>query len=126
MKRLGLLLILGLSACLSKEETTITPLNSAIPQTVQQTSGKSLFIRQCLQCHGSGAKGTAVAAFKLYERESMKDKNMFLLVLKNGKSGTFMKSFESRLTQAEMNLIWDYLQQLKQESTNANNGNRNE
>ncbi len=72
-------------------------------------AGEKIFQSECLRCHGEQAKGGKIANFDLTKKDSIKDKNKFLLILNEGIEGTYMRSFKSRLNKSDMDSIYMFL-----------------
>ena len=111
MKNLFVFLILFASSCFEEPKKDIFEGQNLS----YEQKGKVLYNKHCLSCHGPQAKGTGMAPFKLFDQEIVSDELAFAKLLKNGREGTMMKSFEDVLTEEYMYYVRDYLLSLRNE-----------
>jgi cytochrome c oxidase cbb3-type subunit 3 len=81
-------------------------------QAATPPSGKSIYKRRCMMCHGAEGKGYPAMKSPDFTdpkwQASVKDKEL-IEVIKNGKKGTAMPAFGDKLKKDEIKAVTDYI-----------------
>jgi ABC-type amino acid transport substrate-binding protein len=85
------------------------PSAPAAPPSAELRVGRSTFLTQCSQCHGTDAKGTPAAANLQAFKGSEDD---FLRVVRNGRPGTAMTPWKGIVSDEDIRAIARYIKQL--------------
>jgi cytochrome c oxidase cbb3-type subunit 3 len=84
-------------------------------QGASAPSGKSIYKRRCMMCHGADGKGyPAMKSPDLTDpkwQASVKDKEL-IEVIKNGKKDTHMPAFGDKLKDNEIKAVTEYIRSL--------------
>ncbi len=93
----------------------VTAALAAAPQDAAQPSGKSLYRKRCVMCHGPEGKGFPAMKSQDFTdpkwQASVKDKELFE-VIKNGKKDTHMPAFGDKLKDDEIKLVVAHIRSL--------------
>jgi ABC-type amino acid transport substrate-binding protein/cytochrome c5 len=85
------------------------PAALAPPVSAELRVGRSTFLTQCSQCHGTDARGTPAAANLVAFKGSEDD---FVRVVRNGRPGTAMTPWKGIVSDDDIRAIARYLKQL--------------
>lgn len=84
------------------------------PLSGELRTGRTTYLTQCSQCHGTDGKGTAVAATSLQMFKGSEDD--FLRVVRNGRTGTAMTPWKGLIGDDDIRSIARYLKQLSMDA----------